>query len=738
MAREKSNRVGSDIRVPKNGTQSVDKEHEQDASPGKEDEVFSIDDTVALLIQLEPENIPELTQIKSDLEGRVGALSPADPLGAYLNDALKWLERLIQGLSTDPESDLNQVMISLDAARKMDHQLPDESFIAADSPMPECEPATAPDAPPADPGPAKITLPPDADSELIGEFVTESKDLLEKAEAALLLLETNPEDKDSVNTVFRTFHTIKGNSGFLGLTLIQEFAHFAESLLSRLRDGEIRFEGSYAELALRSTDVLKELTEGVQALLAGAEASHPRGYQAILTLLQNPEAAENRLEKPLKEKTSAPEKSGTAAMAAMENAGSAQPAQRRTSAPSDGESTLRVRTDRLDQLVDMVGELVIAQSLLSQDTMVHQIGNHDLLRKVTHSGKIVRKLQDLAMSMRMVPLKGCFQKVARLVRDLAHKSGKPIEFISEGDETEIDRNMVDILSDPLVHMVRNAIDHGIEPPEVRAALGKPQAGIVRLFAYHSGGNVVLELRDDGKGLDRDKIIAKAISKGLLDSEINLSDSEILQLIFQPGFSTADKITEISGRGVGMDVVRKNVEALHGRIDINSEPGKGCTFFVRLPLTLAITDGMLVKVGRERYIIPTVNIHLSFKPVATSLWTVAGQGEMVMLRGELMPLFRLHSLFGIDDAISDPTKGLLVVVGEGEKRCSLLVDQLIGQQQVVAKSLGYGLAKIPGIAGGAILGDGRVGLILDTSALVVRARQGVKSSNSLELSDVSAA
>ncbi len=725
----------------------------------------SLDDAVALLLQLEPENKPEIAQISESVETLIAPLPTADPSREHLSSALGLLKQIIQGSSKDAGEDLNHALIALDTARK----LQDDSYAAtADKPAPAAAGASTSEAPAAEAPsacPIRLTLPSDADVDLIGEFVTECKDLLEKAEAALLLLETNPEDMDSVNTVFRTFHTIKGTSGFLGLLHVQEFAHFAESLLSRVRDREIRFAGIYADLSLRSTDIFKELIQGVQSLLSGGDAFLPDSYAELMKHLQNPEAAQISMRPadmmPQVQATYEPETTATetdlpvpaesekpqgAVATASVSVGTAAPAmagaqrtvQRRSGPPSDAETTLRVRTDRLDRLVDMVGELVIAQSMLSQDQIAHQSGNHDLLRKITHAGKIVRELQDLAMSMRMVPLKGVFQKVARLVRDLAHKSGKPIEFISEGDETEIDRNMVDVLGDPLVHMVRNSIDHGIEPPDVRAAKGKPPTGIVRLAAYHAGGNVVLELRDDGKGLDRDKIVQKAISKGLLDSEKNLSDSEALKLIFLPGFSTADKITEISGRGVGMDVVRKNVESLRGRIDLNSEAGQGCTFFIRLPLTLAITDGMLVKVGCERYIIPTVNIHLSFKPEPSALWTVSGKGEMVMLRGELMPVYRLHSLFEIQGAVTNPTEGLLVVVGEGDKRCALLVDELIGQQQVVAKSLGEGMAKVQGIAGGAILGDGRVGLILDVSELVSLARTGSSNGGPKESNDLNAA
>jgi two-component system, chemotaxis family, sensor kinase CheA len=376
-----------------------------------------------------------------------------------------------------------------------------------------------------------------------------------------------------------------------------------------------------------------------------------------------------------------------------------------------------VRTDRLDRLVDLVGELVVAQSMTAQDPTARNPENGDLGRKVGQVGKIVRELQDLSMSMRMVPLKPSFQKIARLVRDLARKSGKQVEFVTEGEETEIDRNMVDVIADPLVHMVRNAIDHGIEPPALREVHGKPRTGLVRLAAYHASGNVVVELQDDGRGLNREQIVAKAVAKGLIESDKGMTDGEVFNLIFGAGFSTAEQVTDLSGRGVGMDVVRRGVEALRGRVDIASEPGRGSTFTLRLPLTLAITDGMLVRVGEERYIIPTVNIHTSFRPVADALSTVVGRGEVVMLHGEVIPVVRLHRVFGVDDAEQDPARGILVVMGSAERRCAALVDELLGQQQFVAKALGEGVGKVAGVAGGAILGDGRVGLILDTAEVV---------------------
>jgi len=565
----------------------------------------------------------------------------------------------------------------------------------------------------------------------------------------LLTLEGNPDDMEAVNTVFRAFHTIKGTSGFLGISRMAELAHRAESLLSRMRDQEIRCTGGYADLALRSIDLLKELMQAVQSAARGEAWSKPGSYDELMELLSDPEGAgitgetvispprlgdllvaAGKAEREPVERiaaTKGDQMMGEAlvksAAASVTDVAKALRMQKRIAgAQAVTDTSVRVRTDRLDRLIDMVGELVIAQSMVSQDETVVTGGRLGLQKKVSHSGKIVRDLQDLTLSMRMVPLKATFQKMTRLVRDLAHKSGKSITFVTEGEDTEIDRNMVDVVNDPLVHMVRNAADHGVEAPEVRAKAGKPTTGVISLSAYHSGGNVVIEMRDDGKGLDREKIIKKAIAKGLIESGEGLSESEVSNLIFEPGFSTADKITDVSGRGVGLDVVKKAVEALKGRVDLSSEPGKGCTFSMRLPLTLAITDGMLVRVGDERYIIPTASIYKNFRPDREALYTVAGRGELVVLRGELMPMFRLHRLFHIAGAVEDPANGLLVLVEDGDRHCALLVDELLGQQQVVAKTLGKGVGRVSGVSGGAILGDGRVGLILDPTEIITMARQ----------------
>jgi len=296
-----------------------------------------------------------------------------------------------------------------------------------------------------------------------------------------------------------------------------------------------------------------------------------------------------------------------------------------------------------------------------------------------------------------------------------------VELVTEGEDTEIDRNMVDVMGDPLVHMVRNALDHGLETPGERIAAGKPPTGRLRLSAHHAGSTVVVDLQDDGRGLNRARILARARAKGLVAADRHLADAELFDLVFAPGFSTADQVSDISGRGVGMDVVRRNVESLRGRVDIASGEGTGTTFSVRLPLTLAITDGMLVRIGAERYIVPMAAIQLSFRPEPAALSTVNGRGEVVLLRDELLPVVRVHRLLGVADAVTDVGDGILVVVGDQDRRTALIVDELLGQHQLVVKSLGGALDGVPGISGAAILGDGRVGLILDVAGLVALAR-----------------
>jgi len=384
---------------------------------------------------------------------------------------------------------------------------------------------------------------------------------------------------------------------------------------------------------------------------------------------------------------------------------------------SSGDEKIKVSTSRLDNLINMAGELVIAQLMVTEEVNSNLTVEQELARKVAHQSKIVRDLQELSMSMRMVPIHAVFQKMARLVRDLSHKTQKDVKFATVGEETELDRSIVDKIADPLVHMVRNSVDHGIEAKAERVAAGKNPVGRVELRAFHQAGNIVIEIEDDGKGLDKEKILAKAIDNGIVEAGQELSEDEIFKLVFHAGLSTAQKVTSVSGRGVGMDVVKKNIEALRGRIDISSMPGSGTVFTIRLPLTLAIIDGQIVRVGRDRYIIPINSIVRSLRPGAEQLSSVQKRGEVVTVRGKLLPLVRLHKLFNTVPRTEDPTEALLVVVEEDNNRCCLLVDELLDQRQVVIKSLGEALGRAQGVSGGAIMGDGRVSLILDIPGLM---------------------
>jgi two-component system chemotaxis sensor kinase CheA len=364
----------------------------------------------------------------------------------------------------------------------------------------------------------------------------------------------------------------------------------------------------------------------------------------------------------------------------------------------------------------MVGELVIAQSILRHNQELAQVKSPRLQRDIAQLTRVTAEVQKTAMALRMVPVGNLFRKMTRLVRDLAKRSGKRAELEMIGEETELDRTIVEELADPLVHMVRNSMDHGLETPEERIAAGKGETGTLTLKAEHKAGFIVIELRDDGRGLNKKKILARAQERGLIKPGQELSDPEIWQLIFHPGFSTAEKVTDVSGRGVGMDVVRKHVEKLRGRIEIESREGRGTVFSLRLPLTLAIIDGLVVEVAGERYIVPIFAVREMFKPAPEMLFTMEGKREMLLVRERLLPLVRLGRRLGLPGDTKDLNEAL-TIVGESEgKEFCLLVDALVGKQEVVIKSLGPAFAGVAGVAGGAILGDGRIGLILDMTAL----------------------
>ena len=367
--------------------------------------------------------------------------------------------------------------------------------------------------------------------------------------------------------------------------------------------------------------------------------------------------------------------------------------------------------------MDMVGELVIVQGQLSETARCFGHLAPPLAGNVGQLNRIMKELQHTAMSVRMIPIKPTFQKMERLARDLARSCGKMAVFTTTGGETELDRTMVEDIADPLVHMVRNSLDHGLEPPAERAARGKPETGRVSLRAFHQGSQIVIELEDDGRGLDLDRILAKARRQNLVPADAQPTPDEIRGFIFLPGFSTAEKVTAVSGRGVGLDVVRRNIEKLRGRIEIVSEAGRGTTFTIKLPLTMAIIDGLVVRVGTDRFILPSTSVERALKPAQKDITKVQGRGELLDLRGRLLPVRRLARHFGIQGSAVDPWDGIVVIVESSGKACALLVDEMVSKQEVVIKNLGGALRGISGVAGGAILGDGNIALILDPDALL---------------------
>ncbi|MBX9634244.1 MAG: chemotaxis protein CheA, partial [Magnetospirillum sp.] len=383
-------------------------------------------------------------------------------------------------------------------------------------------------------------------------------------------------------------------------------------------------------------------------------------------------------------------------------------------------ASIRVDLDKVDRLVNMVGELVITQAMLGQQASGFSVESHpELFQGLQELSNHTRELQESVMAIRAQPVKALFSKAPRLVRDLASKLGKQARLVMSGENTEVDKTVIEQLSDPLTHLIRNALDHGLETPEERIAAGKPVEGTIHLGAEHRSGRIIIEITDDGRGIDRKRVLEKAMEKGLVERGAQLTDEQIDMLIFAPGFSTAAALSDVSGRGVGMDVVRKNIQDVGGRVVVQSTPGAGSRFILSLPLTLAVMDGMLLAIGRERYVLPLTNIVESLRPAAHQARSLVNVGDVLTLRGEYIRLIPLHQLFGVGNAITDPTRGLVVVVEtEGGDRIGLLVDELLGQQQVVIKSLDSNFRPVEGISAATILGDGRVALILDVGAIRV--------------------
>jgi two-component system chemotaxis sensor kinase CheA len=562
------------------------------------------------------------------------------------------------------------------------------------------------------------------DPELVQEFLVESREHLANVEAGMLTLEREPDNIEALNAVFRSFHTIKGLAGFMGAHAVQEIAHVTEDVLDRARSGNLALCDEIVELVLQVSDELNKCLDRARTCrLVDLPECDPSLIAAMASLAETslrPDKRETRTvaPEPLNAGNSSESASIATAQPAAKNAPlSETPAaaqQPQTSRKNAESSVVRIETAKLEYLIDMVGELVIAESVVRNNSGLRTSKDPLLSRNLTQLARVVQEVQKTSMSMRMVPIGSLFRKMSRLIRDLARKSGKSVELITVGDDVELDRSIVEDLADPMVHMIRNAVDHGLELPQERAAAAKPPMGTVRLKAMHDAGDIVIELSDDGRGMDPARILAKARRQGLVGQHDTPDEDTIFRMIFEAGFSTAEKVTDMSGRGVGMDVVKKQIQKLRGRIAIRSVLGQGCSFVLRLPLTLAIIDGLVVGVGAQRFILPVFAVREMFSPKPGTFVTLENRAEAALYRDKLLPVIRLSRLF--ETANDDRQDGVLIVTEARDQLYCIAVDQLIGKQEVVIKTLGKAFREIPAISGGAILGDGRVGLIIDVNSL----------------------
>lgn len=639
--------------------------------------------------------------------------------------------------------------------------------------------------------------------ELLEDFLVESFELIEQIDHDLVELESNPDDLELLNRIFRVAHTVKGSSSFLNFDILTELTHHMEDVLNKARHGELKITADVMDVVLKSVDMMKGLlvsirdngndsssgidisqicpqltaiSEGQSSAAAPApeSASEPAPAATDISPSAMPEdidpntLSEDQVNAEIERLLKVRKAEDEARRAAKGSGGGAAPATAPAAAPvtpvadkpaaaakpaGDGantpakasanasDQTIRVEVGRLDYLMNLVGELVLNKNRLLtiyNDVEERYDGEQFLeeLNQVVSSLSLVTTDVQLAvMKTRMQPVAKVFNKFPRVVRDIGRDLNKQIDLIISGEETELDKSIVEEIGDPLTHIIRNSCDHGIEYPATRKAAGKPEKGTIELKAYNEGNHIVIEIVDDGKGIDADAIRIKAVERGLIsENEADtMSNKEIYSIIFRPGFSMAAKVTNISGRGVGMDVVKTNVEKLHGVIDIDSEIGKGTTLKLKIPLTLAIIQSLLVGTQEEIYAIPLANVNETVRVSVDNIYTIEGK-NVLRLRDEVLSLVRLSDLFGVKQVLESGDQTYVVVISVAETKLGIIVDNLIGQEEIVIKSLGSYLANIDGIAGGTIRGDGRVTLIVDVGVIMDMAKEvkvDIKSSMSAE-------
>lgn len=614
----------------------------------------------------------------------------------------------------------------------------------------------------------------DFDRELKMGFLDEAEQGLADVEQCFLALEANPADQENLNKVFRLAHNLKGSSKAVGFDELGHFTHQFESFILRVKNGQLQASPSAISLMLKANDhILKmvqelrsdlsakfdssellsqmssyqdsagtdvEQSEGpasagiVEAegvLESGAEPEFqvtPSPEAAVITESESSVTSSTAMEAPEAQGAlsaeSGPQTPSVPAAQGTETSSQTSPQPAATekvgkaSAPNVDES-IRVSLAKVESLINFVGEMVILQSVLKEISTGSELPA--LRKSVQQLGKVGKEIQDISMSLRMVPVRPVFQKMQRIVRDTSHALGKQVHLSLQGEETELDKTVLERIGDPLVHLVRNAVDHGIESTEQRTQSGKSPQGHIKLSASQQSGRLVLEVSDDGGGLNAEKLKRKAIEKGILKPNAQLSEREAFALIFAPGFSTKENVTDVSGRGVGMDVVKTNIQDLGGEVQIESQLGQGTTFRIVLPLSLSIIDGMVVSASNERFVIPLGHVYETLGPRGEQIQQVTGVGDVLLLRGENLPLYRLGDFLGLKSSLL-PTEMIALVFRIGPRPFALLVDDIIGQSQVVTKPLSPELAKLKGVSGTTILGDGRPALILEPLELIKKPPQ----------------
>ena len=529
---------------------------------------------------------------------------------------------------------------------------------------------------------------------VLASFVVESEEGLDLMEQALVQMESNPSDPELLHSIFRVAHTIKGNATSLGLSDLAGFAHVVEDLLDVLREQQALPTADLISLLLKAVDELRGMVAGATG--GGRELT----------------SSQHALRKEIAREV---EKRSSTVVDAGEASGNSGAAPKIEALPSASHRTLRADVEKLDHMLNLTGEIVIAQGRLRR--MIENLGTEQgsaILEMHRDAERLYMDLQSEVMSIRMVPIGPLFRQFIRSVRDMAKSHGKLARLEVIGGDVEVDTTVLEQLKDPLLHLVRNAVDHGLEKPSVRKSQGKNPSGQIRLRAAHSGGNIVVTLQDDGAGFDRARILEKARRLGLVSGKDDIRDEELFRLVFHAGFTTAESVTDLSGRGVGLDVVRRNIDSLRGTVDIASTQGKGTTIIIRLPLTLAIIEGFSVKVGNETFVVPLEHV-----TECTELPAEQRNSEetgILSVRGNAIPYVRLRRMFRLSGGAA-PKRENIVVVKMNEFHAGIAVDELLGGMQVVVKPLGKALRGVPGIAGSTVLGDGRVGLIIDVPSLL---------------------